>query len=61
MTILVIAHRLSTVRQADHILVLEDGQVMNQGTHDQLLEASDLYGRLLKCSLRHSPACAWQD
>ena len=45
MTILVIAHRLSTVRQADHILVLEDGQVMNQGTHDQLLEASDLYGR----------------
>ena len=45
MTILVIAHRLSTVRQADHILVLEDGQVMDQGTHDQLLEASDLYGR----------------
>jgi len=45
MTIIVIAHRLSTVRQADHILVLEDGQVMNQGTHDQLLEASDLYGR----------------
>jgi ATP-binding cassette subfamily B protein len=45
MTILVIAHRLSTVRQADRILVLEDGQVIGSGTHDQLMSSSDLYAR----------------
>ena len=45
MTILVIAHRLSTVRQADRILVLEDGQIVDSGTHDQLMDSSDLYAR----------------
>jgi len=45
MTIMVIAHRLSTVRQADRILVLEDGQVIGSGTHDQLMSSSDLYAR----------------
>jgi ATP-binding cassette subfamily B protein len=45
MTILVIAHRLSTVRQADRILVLEDGRIVGSGTHDQLLTSSDLYAR----------------
>lgn len=45
MTILVIAHRLSTVRQADRILVLEDGRIVDSGTHDQLLTSSDLYAK----------------
>jgi len=45
MTILVIAHRLSTVRQADRILVLENGRVVGSGTHDQLLSSSALYAR----------------
>jgi ATP-binding cassette subfamily B protein len=45
MTILVIAHRLSTVRQADRILVLENGQIIDSGTHDQLMGSSDLYAR----------------
>jgi ATP-binding cassette subfamily B protein len=45
-TSLVIAHRLSTVREADQILVIESGQVAETGTHEQLLEAGGLYSDL---------------
>jgi ATP-binding cassette subfamily B protein len=45
-TTLVIAHRLSTVRSADRILVLDRGQLVAEGTHESLLRASDVYRRL---------------
>ncbi len=45
-TSLVIAHRLSTVRRADRILVVERGQIVEQGTHAELLVAGGLYQRL---------------
>ena len=45
MTILVIAHRLSTVRQADRILVFEEGRIIASGTHDDLMKDSNLYAR----------------
>lgn len=45
-TTIIIAHRLSTVVNADRILVLEDGQIVAEGTHTQLLETSELYQRL---------------
>ncbi|MDG2278397.1 MAG: ABC transporter transmembrane domain-containing protein [Pseudomonadales bacterium] len=48
MTILVIAHRLSTVRQADRILVLEDGQLRDSGSHDELMASSELYARFAR-------------
>jgi subfamily B ATP-binding cassette protein MsbA len=45
-TVFVIAHRLSTVRHADLILVLERGRVVERGTHDALLAARGAYYRL---------------
>jgi subfamily B ATP-binding cassette protein MsbA len=45
-TALVIAHRLATVRNADQILVLEAGRVVEQGTHAALIERNGLYRRL---------------
>jgi ATP-binding cassette subfamily B protein/subfamily B ATP-binding cassette protein MsbA len=42
-TTFLIAHRLSTVRQADRIVVLKDGQVAESGTHEQLLARGELY------------------
>ncbi len=47
-TSLVIAHRLSTVRDADQILVIDDGRVRESGRHDELLAAGGLYAELYK-------------
>ena len=45
-TTLIIAHRLSTVRDCDWIIVLKMGQIMEEGTHEQLYEADGLYRKL---------------
>ena len=45
-TALVIAHRLSTVQHADHIVVLQQGSVVEEGTHDELLALQGLYSHL---------------
>jgi ATP-binding cassette subfamily B protein len=45
-TTLVIAHRLATVRQADRILVLDHGRVVEEGTHERLVQRGGLYARL---------------
>ena len=47
-TIIVIAHRLSTVMRADNILVLEDGKIVESGRHEELLEKGGLYSKLCK-------------
>ena len=45
-TTIIIAHRLSTVRNADRIAVLDKGKISEMGSHDELIEASGLYSRL---------------
>jgi ATP-binding cassette, subfamily B, bacterial len=47
-TSLVIAHRLSTVREAHQILVVDDGEIKERGTHDELLDAGGLYADLYR-------------
>ena len=45
-TTLVIAHRLATVKKADRIIVMEDGKIIGQGTHEELVKRGGLYARL---------------
>lgn len=60
-TVLVIAHRLATVRRADRILVLDQGRLIDEGTHESLMRTSALYQRLARLQFpdeRTEPATA---
>jgi ATP-binding cassette subfamily B protein len=58
-TTLVIAHRLATIRDADRILVLEKGALIDQGTHSQLIARGGRYAELAKLQFRmEEPAAA---
>jgi ATP-binding cassette subfamily B protein len=54
-TSFVIAQRISTVRNADLILVLDQGRVAARGTHDELLETSELYAEIYSSQLVEDP------
>lgn len=52
-TCIVIAHRLATIQRADTIFVLEDGRLVEQGKHQQLLEQDGLYAQLYDLQFRN--------
>lgn len=50
-TSIIISHRISTIKDADHIIVMEKGEIIEEGTHDELLEADGLYHYLYQKQL----------
>ncbi len=54
-TTIMIAHRLSTVRNADLLLVLHDGRIVEQGSHEELLERGGVYSQLYHLQVNHRP------
>jgi ABC-type multidrug transport system, ATPase and permease components len=55
-TVIVVAHRLSTIREADQIIVLEEGRVTEKGRHEELLANNNLYARMWAA---HTDAADW--
>ncbi|MGH3850526.1 MAG: ATP-binding cassette domain-containing protein, partial [Pseudonocardiaceae bacterium] len=53
LTTVVISHRFSTVRRADHIVVIDDGQVSESGDHSSLLAADGRYARMFRLQAAH--------
>lgn len=59
-TVFVIAHRLSTVRNAHRIIVLSDGEIVEQGTHETLMEVNGHYRRLYDLQFRDDGTRVWK-
>ena len=52
-TSFIVAHRLSTIREADVILVMKDGHIVEQGKHEELLQKQGFYAKLYQSQFAH--------
>lgn len=50
-TTIIVAQRVSTITEADNIIVLEDGEIVGQGTHDELLDGNAVYQEIVQSQL----------
>ena len=57
-TSFIIAHRLSTIRNADLILCMKDGDIVEQGTHEELLQKNGFYANLYNSQFEHAEESA---
>lgn len=55
-TTIIVAQRVSTITEADQILVVEDGEIVDRGTHDTLLETSEVYREIVRSQLEEAEA-----
>lgn len=55
-TVLVIAHRLSTVRNADSVVVMSEGRIVSSGRHEELQRTCEVYANLVRRQLQAGPA-----
>lgn len=60
-TVLVVAHRLRSIAGCDHIVVLQEGTVIEEGVHEQLMGAKGLYGRLFALQTKSASWSAGRD
>lgn len=52
-TTIIVAHRLSTIKAADVIVVMDDGRIVEKGTHDELMAAQGMYYSMQNASANH--------
>ena len=50
-TVIIVAQRIATIREADHIIVMNDGGIVGRGTHDELLESNETYREIVQSQL----------
>ena len=50
-TVIIVAQRISTIMHADQILVLEDGQIVGKGTHDELMKSNEIYQQIAESQI----------
>ena len=55
-TSIIIAHRISTIKNVDRIIVLEKGKIVEEGTHEELIEKGGIYKKLYELQFETTPA-----
>ena len=55
-TVLIVAQRVGTIMDADQIIVLDQGEIVGRGTHEELMESNEIYREIANSQLNSSPS-----